>query len=137
MNHSHDTDNCPASNATDRKSTGARFAGWTILNACMLGIGVWLIATSGSNPMMQRAHAGPPAPSALSIEQRAASGNDVLLDAGAQQAEIISQLRSLRQEVAEMKAAMLSGRVRTEVTNLNDLKLEIDYAKLRDASRGQ
>jgi len=36
-----------------------------------------------------------------------------------------------------MKAAMLSGRVRTEVTNLNDLKLEIDYAKLRDASRGQ
>lgn len=89
-----------------------------------------------------RADAGPPAPSALSIQQNAnASAVEDALDAGKQRLDLVNEIRALRTEVAELKSLLTSGRVRANIGNFADMpldriRLEIDYARLRDAMRG-
>ncbi len=125
-------DSSPAKSPT---MTRAGMAGWTFANACILGIGAWMVFSSAGAPMTQRVEAGtPPGPSAAN---RGATADDMTraLDSGNQRAEMVSELRALRGDVAELKAIISGGRMRTEVTNLSELR--IDYAKLRDAARGQ
>jgi hypothetical protein len=93
---------------------------------------------------VDRAEAGPPAPSALSIQQNAGgSGSSVenALDAGKQRLDLVNEIRALRTEVAELKSLLTSGRVRTNIGNFQDMpldkiRLEIDYARLREAIKG-
>ncbi|MEY2795775.1 MAG: hypothetical protein RIR10_1491 [Planctomycetota bacterium] len=95
-----------------------------------------------SGTSTNRAEAGPPAPSALSIQQKAnAPDPQDALDAGRQRLELVDEMRALRTEVAELKALLTSGRVRTNIGNFSDMplekiRLEIDYAQLRDAMKG-
>jgi hypothetical protein len=108
--------------------------------ALVLGAGV-LFASVLSGMIVHRAEAGPPAPSALSIQQKASAPDPQdALDAGRQRLELVEELRVLRTEVAELKALLTSGRVRTTVSNfsempLDKIRLEIDYMKLRDAMK--
>lgn len=89
-----------------------------------------------------RAEAGPPAPSALSIQQNAAAtATQDALDAGKQRLDLVNEIRALRTEVAELKSLLTSGRVRANIGNFADMpldkiRLEIDYARLRDAMKG-
>lgn len=95
-----------------------------------------------SGTSTNRAEAGPPAPSALSIQQKASAPDPQdALDAGRQRLELVDEMRALRTEVAELKALLTSGRVRTNVGNFSEMplekiRLEIDYVKLRDAMKG-
>ena len=106
-----------------------------------LGAGAFL-ASALTGVIVVRAEAGPPAPSALSIQQKAsATEPQDALDAGRQRLELVDELRALRTEVAELKALLTSGRVRTNVGNFSEMplekiRLEIDYVKLRDAMKG-
>jgi len=89
-----------------------------------------------------RVDAGPPAPSALSIEQNsAATATQNALDAGKQRLDLINEILALRTEVAELKSLLTSGRVRANIGNFADMplhkiRLEIDYVRLRDAMKG-
>jgi len=91
----------------------------------------------------QSAFAGPPNQSALSIQQRAqADDPKKVLDAGRQRDELVGEIRALRQEVAELKSLMTSGRMRANIGNFADMpldriQLEIDYDRLREAMRAQ
>lgn len=88
-----------------------------------------------------RADAGPPAPSALSMQQKASAPDPQdALDAGRQRLELVDELRALRTEVAELKALLTSGRVRTNISNFSEMplekiRLELDYVKLREAMK--
>jgi hypothetical protein len=90
--------------------------------------------------MARSATAGPPA-SALNMQKQQANDERALaLDSGVQREQLITEIRQLRYEVAGIKDLIKSGQIRMEVSNLGDLKrgdmkLEIDYAKLRDALR--
>lgn len=116
--------------------TTANLFAWTLANACILGVGAWIFFNHAGGSLMRQAEAAPPPSSALNL---AKGSNDPgqALDSGYQRAEMVSELRALRQEVAELRAALSSGGVRAEVTNLGDAKFEIDYAKLRDAMRAK
>lgn len=109
--------------------------------AAVAGVAAVCIAVL-SGTSTNRAEAGPPAPSALSIQQKAnAPDPQDALDAGRQRLELVDELRALRTEVAELKALLTSGRVRTNVGNFSEIplekiRLEIDYVKLRDAMKG-
>lgn len=100
-----------------------------------------LIAAFLSGVGIGRADAGPPAPSALSIQQKASAPDpQEALDAGRQRLELVDELRSLRTEVAELKALLTSGRVRSSISNFSEMplekiRLEIDYVKLREAMK--
>jgi hypothetical protein len=53
----------------------------------------------------------------------------------------VNEIRALRTEVAELKSLLTSGRVRTNIGNFQDMpldkiRLEIDYARLREAMKG-
>lgn len=88
--------------------------------------------------LVRRAEAGPPAPSALNMQQnRDATDQIDALDPGRQRLEMMSELRALREEVRDLRTLMTSGRMKTEVTNLDRIRLEIDYARLRDAIRAE
>ena len=56
-------------------------------------------------------------------------------DAGLQQLEIINHLKAIRAELKQLESVVGSGKMKVVVGNLGDIKLDIDYAKLRDAVR--
>jgi hypothetical protein len=99
----------------------------------------WALWSSGAATAVRSAEAGPPSPSARNLErERGAEERARALDSGVQRELLISEIRQLRAEVLEVKQLLQSGEIRTEVTNLADLKpaevkLEIDYAKLRES----
>lgn len=99
----------------------------------------WALWSSGAATAVRSAEAGPPSPSARNLErERGAEERARALDSGVQRELLISEIRQLRTEVLEVKQLLQSGEIRTEVTNLADLKpaevkLEIDYAKLRES----
>ena len=99
----------------------------------------WALWSSGAATAVRSAEAGPPSPSARNLErERGAEERACALDSGVQRELLISEIRQLRTEVLEVKQLLQSGEIRTEVTNLADLKpaevkLEIDYAKLRES----
>jgi hypothetical protein len=99
----------------------------------------WALWSSGAATAVRSAEAGPPSPSARNLErERGAEERARALDSGVQRERLISEIRQLRAEVLEVKQLLQSGEIRTEVTNLADLKpaevkLEIDYAKLRES----
>lgn len=86
----------------------------------------------------RRADAGPPPPSALNMEQNRDVGSQIqALDPGQQRLAMIAEIRALRDEVRELRTLVTSGRMKTEVTNLDRIRLEIDYARLREAIRSE
>ena len=89
---------------------------------------------AGSGALVPTAEAGPPAPNARTMAQRAIEAQETKpFDAAQQRADTNAELRALRDEVASIRAMLSGGRMRVEVANLDELK--IDYAKLRDAMR--
>lgn len=119
-------------------------ARWTLLNAAILGATAWIAFSQGGG-LAAHADAAPP-PSSRNIETaRAAEQTQqqgAAIDPAQQRVDMTNELRALRTEVSELKAMLSSGRVKTEITNLDEIefkgvKLEIDYAKLRDAMRAQ
>lgn len=113
------------------------------LATCAAALGGWTLWSYGVASVARTAEAGPPAQSALTIQKRAESEQDGIvraLDAGQQREQLIEEVRALRLEVASLKEILSSAPLRVEVSNFRDLKqkepkLEIDYAKLRDAVR--
>lgn len=101
----------------------------------------WTLWSGGKGSMARTADAGPPAPSALNMQKQQENEDRTrALDSGIQREQLISEIRQLRVEVAGLKDIMRNGQLRAEVTNLSDLKLdsvklEVDYAKLREAIR--
>lgn len=82
------------------------------------------------------AFAEPPRPSALNLQRGGSAGDPAeLLDAGAQRLSMIAELKALRSEVSDLRAMLSSGRVKVEVSNLGEARLEIDYDRLREAMR--
>ncbi len=131
------------STASSANHGRTNMAGWTIANACIVGLGAWMVFSHAGAPMSQRAGATPPPPSAFNNGTPSSSNNQSssanaasqALDSGRQREEMVAELRALRQEVSQLTTAVTSGRMRTEVSNLGELKLQIDYAKLREAAR--
>jgi hypothetical protein len=101
----------------------------------------WTLWSRGSASMARSADAGPPAPSALNMQKQQENEDRArALDSGVQREQLISEIKQIRYEVAGLKELLKSGQLRAEVANFGDLKfddikLEIDYAKLRDAIR--
>jgi hypothetical protein len=101
----------------------------------------WALWSSGAATAVRSAEAGPPSPSARNLErERGAEERARALDSGVQRELLISEVRELRSEVRAMKQLLEGGQIRAEVTNLSDIKptevkLEIDYAKLRESLR--
>lgn len=99
----------------------------------------WILWSSGAATGARSAEAGPPSPSARSLERE--RGNDErarALDAGVQRELLISEIRQLRAEVLGVQELLRNGQIRAEVTNFSDIKpievnVEIDYAKLRES----
>lgn len=92
------------------------------------------LAVSGA--LVPVAEAGPPAPNARTLAQRAIEAEETRpFDAAQQRADMTSEIRALREEVSSIRSMLAGGRLRVEVANTDDLKLEIDYAKLREALR--
>jgi hypothetical protein len=120
--------------------SGTRFR--IVAAAAFGGLGVAALLLTGT-PILGRADAGPPAPSALTMQQSdIADRTSEALDSGRQRAELVNELREIRREIADLRALLTSGRVRTTIGNFNEMpvdkiKLEIDYSKLRDAMRNE
>lgn len=101
----------------------------------------WTLWSRGDVSPLRSADAGPPAPSALNMQKQQENEDRTrALDSGVQREQLIAEVKQLRYEVAGLKDLLKSGQLRAEVTNFGDLKLdeiklEIDYAKLRDAIR--
>jgi 16S rRNA C967 or C1407 C5-methylase (RsmB/RsmF family) len=114
-----------------------------VCNTILVSVAAGAVLALTASALVRDANAGPPGPSALNMQQRAAEGNTIqAFDSGAQRLELISEIRALRQEVTDMRSLMTSGKLRTQISNFEDMKLdqielEIDYAKLRDAMRAQ
>ena len=101
--------------------------------------GAMLVAAilSGDGFSARRAEAAPP-PSALNMQQDRDAENQIqALDPGQQRLAMIAEIRALRDEVRELRTLVTSGRMKTEVTNLDRIRLEIDYARLREAIRSE
>ncbi|MFM7134704.1 MAG: hypothetical protein ACKO0W_10345 [Planctomycetota bacterium] len=130
-------------NTCDSRTNSRRtLAGLTFVNACLLGATAWIAFSQGGS-FVAHADAAPP-PSSRNIEQaeQRATPAGAAVDPAQQRLEMTGELRALRNEVAELKAILTSGRIKAEITNLDkieqgEVKLEIDYAKLRDALRAQ
>jgi hypothetical protein len=101
----------------------------------LAGAGIASLAfLAGSGAFVPTAEAGPPAPNARTMAQRALEAQEVKpFDAAQQRADMNAELRALRDEVASLRTMLSSGSVRVEIANIDDLK--IDYAKLREALR--
>lgn len=101
----------------------------------------WMLWSRGTASMARSADAGPPPASALNIQKQQENEDRArALDSGVQREQLLSEVKQLRVEIAGLKDLMRSGQLRAEVTNFGDLKLEeikleIDYAKLREAIR--
>ncbi len=114
-----------------------------VCNTILVSVTAGAVLALAASAFVRDAKAGPPAPSALTIQQRAADANTVqAFDSGAQRLELVNEIRALRQEVSDMRSMMSSGKLSTQISNFDELKLdsihlEIDYAKLRDAMRAQ
>jgi hypothetical protein len=115
---------------------GARGAGGRAFVALLLVASGFAVGSMWDGAWTQAAFAEPPRPSALNLQRGGSPGDPAeLLDAGAQRIAMIAELKAMRSEVADLRAMLSSGRVKVEVSNLGDAKLEIDYARLRDAMR--
>ncbi len=72
--------------------------------------------------------AGPPEPSngggSARSPAEAPGSPSAALDPALQRAQLTTEMRSLRAEVASLRETLTSGRVKVEVTNLDDLGIE-------------
>lgn len=109
--------------------------GWTFANACIMGVCAWMVFTHGGS-FARRAEAGSPPVSAANLQRSTGIDPMQALDSGSQRAEMVNELRALRAEISQLRS-QIAGGVRAEVTNLGDMKVQIDYAKLRDAAAGK
>lgn len=101
----------------------------------------WTLWSRGTASMARSADAGPPPTSALNLQKQEREAERArALDSGVQREQLIDEIKRLRYEVTGLQELLRSGQLRSEVTNLSDvrppeIKLDIDYAKLRDALR--
>ncbi len=58
-------------------------------------------------------------------------------NAGLQRLQIINEIKGLRSEIQRIDAALSSGKMKINVGNLSEIKLEVDYARLKDALKQQ
>ena len=99
----------------------------------------WALWSSGTATAVRSAEAAPPPQSARNLErERVDEARARALDSGLQREIMISELKQLRSEVLAVRRLLEGGELRTKVTNLSDLKpaevkLEIDYVKLRES----
>lgn len=127
-------------NGSERKSVGrahaARGTGGRAFVAFLLVAAGFAVGSMKDGSWTRGAFAEPPRPSALNLQRGGSPGDPAeLLDAGAQRIAMIAELKAMRSEVADLRALLSSGRAKVEVSNLDGVKLEIDYARLRDAMR--
>ncbi len=124
---------------TNTHSLASRNKAWT---SFLAGAGVVTVALLFVTPEMQfarRADAGPPPTSALSVQQNEASQKMIdALDSGKQRAELVGELKAMREELSALRALMTGGKMKTSVSNFDEMplekvKLEIDYSKLAAA----
>lgn len=132
MNSNNDT---TGKDPTGQSMTKRSMYGWTFANACILGVCAWMVFTQGGS-LVRRADAGTPPVSAANMQRAPGIEPMQALDSGSQRAEMVSELRALRAEMSQLRS-QIAGGVRAEVTNLGDMKVQIDYAKLRDAAAGK
>jgi len=57
-------------------------------------------------------------------------------NAGLQRLDMLNELRAIRAQLERFESTVTGGRLRVNVANFNDMKLDFDYAKLRDAIKG-
>lgn len=129
MNSNNDTHN------TTSGMTKRSMYGWTFANACIMGVCAWMVFANGGS-FVRRADAGTPPVSALNLQRSTGIDPMQALDSGGQRAEMVAELRAMRAELTQLRSQISAG-VRAEVTNLGDVKVQIDYAKLRDAAAGK
>ncbi|MFZ9913969.1 MAG: hypothetical protein ACO3IB_01335 [Phycisphaerales bacterium] len=123
------------SNTTDARKTRHTAARWTLLNAALLGLTAWIAFSQGSG-LGAFAHAGPPEQGSLDKDRAAAkSGQAAPFDPAARELELLAEVRAIRSEVAALRELMRSGNAKVSIANANELKLDIDYKKMRDAMR--
>jgi len=121
-----------------RSNPNRSVAVWTLLNAIILGASAWLALSSAMAPLASRAHAGPPEQSSLDKDRAAAkSGQADPFDPAARELELLAEVRTIRGEVAAIREMIRSGGAKVSIANMDEVKLEIDYKKLRDAMRAQ
>ncbi|MCE2881917.1 MAG: hypothetical protein LW636_06115 [Planctomycetaceae bacterium] len=123
------------SNTPDARKTRNSAARWTLLNAALLGMTAWIAFSQGSG-LGTFAQASPPAQSSLDKDRAAAkSGQGDPFDPAARQLELLAEVRAIRTEVAALRELMRSGSAKVSIANADELKLDIDYKKMRDAMR--
>lgn len=124
MNPSNDKTN--GSNARTTSGMAGAF-GWTFANACILGMTAWIAFASGGSPFARSADAGSPPPPSSRTTSSAVDAMQAL-DSGTQRAEMVGELRAMRQELAEMRTLLGSGRIRAEIANVGELRGAIEAA---------
>lgn len=128
MHACNDSNNAMKQHSSNGTSKASLF-GWTFANACILGMTAWFAFSSGTSSFAKHAEAAPPPASALN---KGSAGDAVqAFDAGSQRAEMTNELRAMRQEMAEMRALLSSGRIRAEIANMGELRAAIESAKTR------
>lgn len=128
-------DDQPALSPRALQSSGSPCSVGRVTVAALLGAACTasVMLTMGGY-LVSPAQAGPPAPSSRTLAQRATDEADIRpFDAGEQRLETIAEIRALREEVKQLRELLVGGRVQVGIANPDELKLEIDYAKLRDA----
>ncbi len=115
-----------------RTSWGSTF-GFPFIAGCTCAGAVGVFMSSQAS-LVTHAYAGPPSQSALSIQQNQESQKMLdAMDSGKQRLELVNELKLLRQEVAGIRALVTSGVMATRIANFDEMKFEIDYAKLAQA----
>lgn len=125
-------------NSTTAPQHGARTSwastfGVPFIAGCLCAGAVSVFMSSQAS-LVTHAYAGPPSPSALSIQQNQDSQKMLdAMDSGKQRVELVNELKALRQEVAGIRAFVSSGVMTTRIANFDEMKFELDYAKLAQA----
>lgn len=125
----------------DRNASTTRHrsvAGLTLLNACLLGTTLWIAFSASSGPLASRAEAAPPEQSSLDKDRAAGkAGQADPFDPAARQIEMLAEIKAIRAEVAALRDMMRSGSAKVSISNADEIKVDLDYKKLRDAMRSQ
>ncbi len=116
-------------------TTHGRVSGFS-RTVLICGAAVGLTAGYFLGAAQRQAQAGPPEPSNGGGSARSpaepAGSPSAALDPALQRAQLSTEMRALRAEVASLRETLTSGRMRVEVTNLRDLGIE---EALRAASK--
>ncbi len=97
------------------------------VNAVLLAAMLWTQVAGTSTASIAAA-----APQSGTAKQ---ADTDTFPNASVQRVAMINELRGLRGDVAKLEAAVMSGKLKVQIGNPDDIKLDIDYNKLRAAMK--